>query len=100
MIFLRSARGIFVITQILEIFFQIREPPSDPAAVASLPHTGSLINANAVSTHILRIRPTQCKAQLSFGLLQSFLTSHVFLGDRGQDETSFICLLNELKPPR
>ena len=52
------------------------------------------------SPHTLRTRPQKCKGQLSFGLLQSLVTSHAFLGDTAQDQTSFICLLNELKPPR
>lgn len=98
LIFLRSTQGTFVISQVLEILFQITVPYSEPAAVASLQNIGvSLMSMPSPHTHS-KNPALKGKAQLSFGLLQSFNSSHVFLGDTGQGEHSLIYLLNELKP--
>lgn len=87
-----------MISQVLEILFQIIVPYSEPAVVASLQNIGvSLMSMPSPHTHFKNPAP-KGKAKLSFGLLQSFVSSHVFLGDTGQGEHSLIHLLNKLKP--
>lgn len=98
LMFLRSTQGTFVISQVLEILFQIMVPYSEPAVVASLQNTSvSLMSMPSPHTHFKNPAP-KGKAQLSFGLQQSFISSHVFFGDTGQGEHSLIHLLNEPKP--